>query len=116
MVRRLRTCFRKSFEERGSVTGRFDILVDVPWGKNQSRALTVVNTDTLTERPISEVWHLAPTIFNHPTAFSAPIRVFVRPQLYKQRENELVSIREAALEKYFDRAEMKDDSPLVSRI
>jgi hypothetical protein len=110
MVRRLRTSFRRSFEERGARPGRFDVLIDVPWGKNQSRSLTVVNNETLEERAISEVWHLAPSIFNHPTAYSAPIRVFVAPSLYRQKESELGSIREAALEKYFDRATMKDDT------
>jgi hypothetical protein len=110
MVRRLRTCFRKSFEERGLKPGRFEILVDVPWGKNQSRLLTVLNSESLLERSITDVWHLAPTIFSHPTAFSAPIRVFVAPKLYRQKENELGSIREAALEKYFNRAEMRDDT------
>jgi HD superfamily phosphohydrolase len=110
MVRRLRTSFRRSFQERGATPSRFDILIDVPWGKNQSRSLTVVNNDTLEERAISEVWHLAPSIFNHPTAYSAPIRVFVAPWLYRQKEGELSSIRDAALEKYFDRATMKDDT------
>jgi len=74
--------------------------VDVPWGKNQSRSLTVINETTREETPISEVWHLAPTIFNKPTAYSAPIRVFISPTLYRKRERELGSICEAALENF----------------
>jgi hypothetical protein len=109
MVRRLRSAFHRSFEERSVRPGRFDVLVDVPWGKNQSRSLAVINETTREERPISDVWHLAPTIFSRPTAYSAPIRIFVEPKLYYKKEREIGSITEAALEKFFDRGVIKDE-------
>jgi hypothetical protein len=53
------------------------------------------------ERDITLKSHLSETMFKTPTAFSAPVRVFVSPRLYKLRQ-EMRSIEASALEKYFD--------------
>lgn len=107
-VRRLRNCFEEAFREKGNTIGRFDVLVDVPWGKASNRVVTVLDSDGRNERPINEVSHLASTIFTDPTAYSAPIRVYVSPRLFTQFEHSLYSIRASAEERYFGRAAFED--------
>lgn len=81
-VKRLRNCYMEAFRGHDVNVGRFDIIVDVPWGKASSRNVSVLDMDGGKTLPITKISHLSETIFSRPTAFSAPIRVFVKPSLY----------------------------------
>lgn len=107
-VKRLRICYQEAFREKRAKLGRFDVLVDVPWGKSSNRIVTVLDEDGRTERPITQVSHLAQTIFTHPTAYSAPIRVYVAPHIFGQFEYRLQSIKASAEERYFDKGNIED--------
>jgi len=108
-VKRLRMCYRDAFKEKNGNPGRFEILVDVPWGKASNRVVKVLEEDGRTERLIPEVSHLASTIFTNPTVYSAPIRVYISPRLYEHFERSLNSIRVSAEEKYFGNGNIDDD-------
>jgi len=112
-VKRLRISYRDAFAEKRANPGRFDILVDVPWGKASNRIVTVLDDDGRIERPITEVSHLAPTIFSTPTAYAAPIRIYVSPRLFTQFEDVLNSIRTSAEERYFGKGNLRDDDEIL---
>lgn len=105
-VQRLVQSFRKAFKEKaadkGQEPGKYEVLVDVPWGKNANRMLSVVDENGQNEKEITRRSHLAESIFKSITAFSAPIRVFVSPRLFEENAHQLESIIASALEKYFD--------------
>lgn len=108
-VRRLRTCFVEAFREKRANPGRFEVIVDIPWGKETPRVLKIYDPRSEKEFALPQISHLSSSLFERPTAFSAPIRVYVSPRLkegYRANED---SIYRAALERFF-----KDDSPLES--
>ncbi len=109
-VKRLRNCFREAIKEKGETPGQAEVLVDVPWGKGTSRVLTVVDPSSNEVKPITEVSHLAPSIFENPTAYSAPVRVYLSPRLFNQFERTLESLTRSAEEMYFDNGEINDES------
>lgn len=102
-VKRLRMCFQEALRDRRVEPGRFGVLVDVPWGKGSNRVVSVVDPDGGKERPITEVSHLSPTIFLDPTAFSAPIRVYIAPTIFEKVDHSLESVKAAAEERYFSK-------------
>lgn len=110
-VKRLRTCYRQAFVEKGADLGRFDVLVDVPWGKAANRVITVVD-ETGATRPITDVSHLAESIFTDITAYSAPIRVYINPAVVSQYESVLGSIRISAEERYLSKEKFSDDEEM----
>jgi len=97
-VRRLRKSYYEAFREKGKETSRFDVIVDVPWGKTTSRVVTVRDEETDHEELITERSHLRDSIFNNPTAFLAPVRVFVSPALYNEFESRMESVSASAEE------------------
>ncbi len=100
-VRNLVQSFRAAYNEKKANAGSFEVLVDVPWGKNASRMVQVVDPDGEEPKPITSVSHLSGTIFTNLTAYSNPIRVFVSPRLYSGYAQELGSIVSSALERFF---------------
>ena len=114
-VRRLRNCYFEAISEKvpgkGSVNP-LDVIVDIPWGKGANRMLKVVDADrTYLPQDITLTSHLAPTIFQEPTAFSAPIRVFLSKELYYLVLDERDSINASVLEMYFSRDAFDDPDP-----
>jgi serine/threonine protein kinase len=99
-VKRLRVCFYEAFKEKGRSTGRFELIIDVPWGKSANRIISIRDDDTDHEQLITDRSHLRGTIFSQPTAYLAPIRVFVSPKLFQEFEQRLGSIRTSAEEKF----------------
>ena len=55
---------------------------------------------------------MADTIFTNPTAYSAPIRVYVAPALFNQFERVLHSIRASAEERYFEKGSIEDEEEI----
>jgi HD superfamily phosphohydrolase len=99
-VKKLRKCYIESYQQIiGSILDEYAITVDVPWGKGANRMLWAVMEDGNLS-PISDVSHLKGTIFSEPTAYTAPIRVFLSPVAYKKCGNEIQTIIHRA-EKYF---------------
>lgn len=109
-VRRLVECFRMAYEEKRAKLGRFEVLVDVPWGKNANRMVQIIDADLHEPKPITANSHLADSIFENPTAFSNPIRVFVSPRLYNEYSENSESIIWSALEKFFETTTTIDES------
>jgi hypothetical protein len=97
-VKRLRKCYYEAFREKGRESNRFEVIVDVPWGKSKNRIVTVRDEDADGEEPITARSHLRDSIFNDPTAFFAPVRVFVSPALYSEFENRIDSVTASAEE------------------
>ncbi|GAM96838.1 putative dNTP triphosphohydrolase [alpha proteobacterium U9-1i] len=108
-VKRLRGCFMKAFIARGEKPGAFEILVDVPWGKGTNREITVYDQYSGDTIDITKVSHLAPTIFKNPTAYSAPVRVYISPRLQAKQAGALANIRKTAEEFYADHDDYEDD-------
>jgi HD superfamily phosphohydrolase len=102
-IKRLRTCFVEAIRSKTSASvGDFDVLVDVPWGKGSNRLVRVLEADGETPS-ITERSHLQESIFSHPTAYAAPIRVYVSPGIFSSIEKTVRSIQLSAKEKYHDR-------------
>ena len=99
----LRACFIGAFRQKPALSkvGRYDVLVDVAWGKAGNRLLTVRANGDGRECPITEVSHLRESIFTEPTAFLAPVRVFVCPHVYEKAASHIDSIRTAAEEMFY---------------
>lgn len=111
VIKELRRCFIAAFTERAGASppvGEFEVLVDVPWGKSSNRIVSVVDTGG-NIRKITEVSHLRPTIFTDPTAYLAPIRVFVSPRVYDQYHGVMKAVLTSAEER-FHSMEFKDPS------
>jgi hypothetical protein len=99
-----------AYDEKAAAPNKFEVLVDVPWGKNANRMVHIVDGDLHETKPITENSHLAESIFSNPTAFSNPVRVFVSPRLYNDYQDKSESIISSALEKFFETKTTIDDS------
>jgi HD superfamily phosphohydrolase len=113
-VRRLRGCFIEAFEQKGIKNiGPLDVIVDIAWGKGTNRMVRVIDSDRrFSPKDITSVSHLAPSFFTDPTAFSAPIRVFVPRELYHLIADERGSYIQSVIEMFFSRAEYDDEDRL----
>jgi hypothetical protein len=100
-VQHLRKCFQASLKEKGIAVSLLDILVDIPWGKNAPRMVDVVDQDGNVE-PIVNRSHLSDTIFSNPTAFSAPIRVFVPYDIAEEVQSKGQSVWFSAMERFYN--------------
>lgn len=105
VVRRLRKCYQEAFKEKKITLEARELVIDVPWGKAGNRVLQVVDSG---EYDITEVSHLKPTVFTEPTAFLAPIRVYLSPDVFSKAEHSLLSIRASAEEKFYSRKVLID--------
>lgn len=103
-IRRLRECYKMAFLEKShdSAVNPYDILVDVPWGKANNRMVMVLSPDGRSETPITELSHLKETIFDQPTVYLAPIRVYVSPKLHEKFSEHLTSIIASAEEHFYN--------------
>ncbi len=104
-IRFLRECFLDAFHEKNAarrniVLDEYDILIDVPWGKAGNRNVTIRNDDG-SEQLITTISHLNETIFSRPTAFLAPVRVYISPRAYRAYEGQLRSIVQSAEEHFY---------------
>lgn len=100
----LRGCYLAAFREKAphdESLSRFEVLIDVPWGKSGNREITVVDEVTGAEMPITSVSHLRDSIFLEPTAFLAPIRVYVSPRVFRQHRHHLRSVITSAEERFY---------------
>lgn len=81
-IRILRKAFQEEFEKQNIKTQAFELLIDVPLGKNALRTVSAVapNGDKI---EVSKISHLKETIFSQPAAFASPIRVFVSPRVHE---------------------------------
>lgn len=102
-VKWLRDCYRYAIERDGVKLGAFDVLVDVAFGKGSNRVVQVMEQLDGTVIDITKVSHLAESIFVSPAAFSAPVRVYVSPDIYEQCRQHLSSIRLAAEDRFFEK-------------
>lgn len=97
-VRELRQAFHRAFDEKSIKLKKFELVVDVPYGKGSSKSVLVKDGDR--ETPLAEVTHLKPTIFESPAAFLSPIRVFVSPRAHDTIGNRLDSAIKSAEEHF----------------
>jgi HD superfamily phosphohydrolase len=99
-VQSLRTCYLEAFREKSDLpVSRFEVVIDVPFGKASNRVVTVRHANE--ERPITQSSHLNDTIFTQPTVFLAPIRVYISPRVHTAFETQLVSIVQSAEERFY---------------
>lgn len=110
-VKRLRQCYIAALREKKIPVGVLDVLIDVPWGKGTHRVVKVLDEQGSIV-PITEVSHLDAGIFENPTAFSAPIRVYVSPSIVQLARKALESIKKSAEEKFWDKGFRPSDSGL----
>jgi HD superfamily phosphohydrolase len=112
-VRRLRTCYFDAISQKvpaKNSVSQLDVIVDIPWGKGANRMLSVIDADrTYSPQEITSASHLAPSIFQAPTIFSAPIRVFLSKELYYLVHEERESINSTVMEMYFSRQLYEDE-------
>lgn len=110
-VRRLRSCFKNAIEKSNIKCGRCDVLVDVPWGKGANRILTVVDDEKGKPVSITRRSHLDSSIFQN-IAQSAPIQVFVSPDIFRKISDRRHLIAESAILEYFDQKNKTADDDL----
>ncbi len=109
-VKTLIGCFKNAFQEKcKSKVNRFEIIVDVPWGKATNRMVKVRGKDGRGDYNITEESHLENTIFSQPTAYIAPIRVFVSPRLFNEHAEQLGSIIRSAEERFLSKTAPSED-------
>lgn len=100
-AQQLRGCFIEACRQKADLkmVGWFDVLVDVAWGKAANRLLQVRIDGQ--DRPITDLSHLRESIFTEPTAYVAPVRVFVSPGVYARASSQIESIRSSAEELFY---------------
>ncbi len=103
-VKALRGCFLEAFKQfgKGNSINQYNVVVDVPWGKASNRMLKVRGNEGALDEEITQISHLPNSIFTQPTAYNAPIRVFVAPDLYSKYERHIKAIRESAESMFYD--------------
>jgi len=100
-VKRLRGSYINALKQKNIEVSSNDVLIDVPWGKPSNRMVKVLREDGRTEVQITDVSHLAESIFTLPTAHIAPVRVYLRPTIHHKALPYIESIIKSA-EEMFD--------------
>jgi HD superfamily phosphohydrolase len=98
-VSKLRKAFIAAFKEKGIEVETSEIIIDVPLGKTSHRTIPVIRDDG-SECDIVEVSHLNRTVFEEPTIFVSPIRVFIAPHVRESAVHNLLSIIQSAEEQF----------------
>jgi hypothetical protein len=98
-VSKLRKSFLNAFKEKAIEVETSEIIVDVPLGKTSHRTVPVIRDDG-SECDITEVSHLNRTVFEEPTIFVSPIRVFISPRVRQLAIHNLPSILKSAEEQF----------------
>jgi hypothetical protein len=108
LVKRLRASYVKALKQKGigDVTNN-DVLIDVPWGKPSTNMVKVLRTDG-SEVKITAVSHISESFFSLPAGHIAPIRVYLRPDLYTRVTSSIESLTKAAEEIFDDRAAIEE--------
>lgn len=112
-VAHLRTSFKRALKEKDIEVSNLNILIDIPWGKTRPRMVDIIEPHRDARPfPITKRSHLSESIFDNPTAYSAPIRVFVPPETAVAASEKIESIRLSALEFFHgERRTLAEESP-----
>lgn len=102
----LRRSFFHAFQKHGANPGRFEILVDVPWGKFTNNEVSIFDERSDELHKISDISNLSDSMFRKAAAFRAPIRIFVSPHLYQEFYEKENLIYETAMNAYFSGASL----------
>jgi len=99
----LRTSFTEVLKEKNIETdmARFDLIVDVPFGKTQHRQIYVLDDYGGPDIPITEISHLKRTIFDEPALYLSTVRVYISPALREKIGSSLQSVIMAAEENFY---------------
>ncbi|MBI5890886.1 MAG: HD domain-containing protein [Nitrosomonadales bacterium] len=108
-VRRLRGAYINALQQKNIEVSSNDVLIDVPWGKPSNRMVKVLRGDERTEVQITDVSHLAESIFTLPTAHIAPVRVYLRPEIHNRAAPFIPSIILSAEEMFDGRGKIDFD-------
>jgi HD superfamily phosphohydrolase/predicted Ser/Thr protein kinase len=102
-VKALRASFTQVLKEKNIETdaARFDLIVDVPFGKAQHRQIYVLDDYGGPDIPITEISHLKRTIFDEPALYLSTVRVYISPALREKIGSRLQSVILAAEENFY---------------
>ncbi|MGC4007035.1 MAG: HD domain-containing protein [Pirellulales bacterium] len=112
-VKRLRYCYMKTIERISPMNNlsEFDILIDVPYGKSKITKVQVrMQSGEL--KDLSTLTHIHDSILSEMSLFSAPIRIFFSPLLYRHIGDKLNQICSNAEKAYFTTTESDSNSIL----